>query len=197
MYVGGDSDYVLRYKRFKSFNQELSYYNLPKSGVCLLVCWFRVCPVDDWSKGDFIWVISFIVAVAFFAAGQLALWPRAECCPTRAVATGGALWPRAERCRAIAMRRPHSRCAHGRSDHYYTIGVNSFQMCLFTHLYFVYKFIATTSSYNLPNSGFLSAALRSNAPIMFYVGLLFFFYSPFVLRNYSTDSHKISRNCVF
>ena len=24
-----------------------------------------------------------------------------------------------------------------------------------------------------------------------------FFYSPFVLRNYSTDSHKIFRNCVF
>ena len=128
--------------------KELSYYNLPKSGVRLLVCWFRVCPVDDWSKGDFIWVISFIVAVAFFAAGQ-----------TRAVATGGVLpdsrcGQRAERCRAIAMRRPHSRCAYGRSDHYYTIGVNSFQMCLFTNLYLVYKFIATTSSYNLPNSGF-------------------------------------------
>ena len=39
-------------------------------------------------------------------------------------------------------------------------------------------------------------------PIMFYVGLFLFifflyFYSPFVLRNYSTDSHKIFRNCVF
>ena len=47
----------------------------------------------------------------------------------------------------------------------------------------------------------LSAALRSNAPIMFYLCLFFlfflFFYSPFVLRNYSTDSHQIFRNCVF
>ena len=49
---------------------------------------------------------------------------------------------------------------------------------------------------------FLSAALRSNAAdyvlrrfIFFYFFL--FFYSPFVLRNYSTDSHKIFRNCVF
>ena len=44
--------------------------------------------------------------------------------------------------------------------------------------------------------GLLSAALRSNAPIMFCYGL-FFFYSTLVLRNYSTDSHKILRNCVF
>mgnify|MGYP003429850104 CR=1 FL=1 len=29
------------------------------------------------------------------------------------------------------------------------------------------------------------------------VYLFLFFYSPFVLRNYSTDSHKIFRNCVF
>ena len=35
---------------------------------------------------------------------------------------------------------------------------------------------------------------------MFYFCLFFlfiFFYSPFVLKNYSTDSHKIFRNCVF
>ena len=48
----------------------------------------------------------------------------------------------------------------------------------------------------------LSAALRSNAPIMFCYGLFFFiffifFYSTLVLKNYSTDSHKILRNCVF
>ena len=42
----------------------------------------------------------------------------------------------------------------------------------------------------------LSAALRQ--PIMFCYGLfLFFFNSPFVLRNYPTDSHQIFRNCVF
>ena len=40
-------------------------------------------------------------------------------------------------------------------------------------------------------------------PIMFYfcsfifIYFLKLFYSPFVLRNYSTDSHQISRNCVF
>ena len=31
-------------------------------------------------------------------------------------------------------------------------------------------------------------------PIIFYLCL--FFYSPFVLRNYSTDSHQIFRDCV-
>ena len=37
--------------------------------VCWFVCWFRICqvrdvhgPVNDWSKGDFIWVISIFVA---------------------------------------------------------------------------------------------------------------------------------------
>ena len=35
-------------------------------------------------------------------------------------------------------------------------------------------------------------------PIMFSYGLfLFFFYSPFVLRNYSTYSHQIFMDCVF
>jgi hypothetical protein len=37
-------------------------------------------------------------------------------------------------------------------------------------------------------------------PIMFCYGLFLFFlffYSPFVLRNYPTDSHQIFRNCVF
>ena len=39
-------------------------------------------------------------------------------------------------------------------------------------------------------------------PIMFYLCLFIFylfnfFYSPFVLRNYPTDSHQIFRNCVF
>ena len=34
-------------------------------------------------------------------------------------------------------------------------------------------------------------------PIMCYFCLFLFFYSPFVLRNYSTDSHQIFRNCVF
>ena len=35
-------------------------------------------------------------------------------------------------------------------------------------------------------------------PIMFYSCLfIFFFYSPFVLRNYLTDLRKIFRNCVF
>ena len=45
----------------------------------------------------------------------------------------------------------------------------------------------------------LSAALRSNAPIMFCYGLFIylFFYSTFVLRNYPTDSHQIFRNSVF
>ena len=31
-------------------------------------------------------------------------------------------------------------------------------------------------------------------PLFIY---FFFFYSPFVLRNYSTDSHQIFKNCVF
>ena len=48
---------------------------------------------------------------------------------------------------------------------------------------------------------FLSAALRSNAadyvlPLFIYF-IFLFFYSPFVLRNYPTDSHQIFRNCVF
>ena len=50
----------------------------------------------------------------------------------------------------------------------------------------------------------LSAALRSNAAdyvlrrfIYLFFIYFFIFYSPFVLRNYSTDSHKIFRNCVF
>ena len=77
---------------------------------------------------------------------KLALWPRAECCQTRAVATGGAL----------------SSHRHVATTLYYAIGVNSFQMCLFTNLYFVYKFIATTSSYNLPNSGFFLVSNLSN-----------------------------------
>ena len=46
---------------------------------------------------------------------------------------------------------------------------------------------------------YISAPVRSNA-VADYVLPLFiffiFFYSPFVLRNYSTDSHKISRDCV-
>ena len=47
--------------------------------------------------------------------------------------------------------------------------------------------------------GFLSAALRSNAADYVLPRFIFFifFYLPFVLRNYSTDSHKILRNCVF
>ena len=48
--------------------------------------------------------------------------------------------------------------------------------------------------------GLLSAPLRSNggrlcfATVYFFI---YFFYSPFVLRNYSTDSHQIFRNRVF
>ena len=49
---------------------------------------------------------------------------------------------------------------------------------------------------------FLSAALRSNVadyvlPLFIFFFFFFFLYSPFVDRNYSTDSHQISRNCVF
>ena len=47
-----------------------------------------------------------------------------------------------------------------------------------------------------------SAALRINAAdyvlrrFIFFI-FFFIFYSPFVLRNYPTDSHQIFRNCVF
>ena len=49
----------------------------------------------------------------------------------------------------------------------------------------------------------LSAPLRSNGAdyvlllFIFIFYFLLFFYSPFVLRNYPTDSHQIFRNCVF
>ena len=50
----------------------------------------------------------------------------------------------------------------------------------------------------------LSAPLRSNGAdyvlllFIYFIYLFFkFFYSPFVLRNYPTDSHQIFRNCVF
>ena len=33
--------------------------------------------------------------------------------------------------------------------------------------------------------------------LLLFIFILFFFYSPFVFRNYSTDSHQIFRNCVF
>ena len=33
--------------------------------------------------------------------------------------------------------------------------------------------------------------------IFIFIFYFFIFYSPFVLRNYSTDSHQIFRNCVF
>ena len=33
--------------------------------------------------------------------------------------------------------------------------------------------------------------------LVFFIFLFYFFYSPFVLRNYSTDCHQISRDCVF
>ena len=50
--------------------------------------------------------------------------------------------------------------------------------------------------------GLLSALLRSKGAdyvlrrFIFYF-FLFFFYSPFVPRNYSTDFRKIFRKCVF
>ena len=49
---------------------------------------------------------------------------------------------------------------------------------------------------------FLSAALRSKAAdyvfaTVYFLFFYLFFNSPFVLRNYPTDSHKIFRNCVF
>ena len=56
----------------------------------------------------------------------------------------------------------------------------------------------------------LSAPLRSHGAdymiildvlhlfiLIFLILIFLFFHSPFVLRNYSTDSHKIFRNCVF
>ena len=69
------------------------------------------------------------------------------------------------------------------------------------HLYFfcdhavaVFFFFLTST-----NMALLSAALHSNAAdyVLRRFILFYFFYSPFVLRNYSTDSHKIFRNCVF
>ena len=44
---------------------------------------------------------------------------------------------------------------------------------------------------------FLSApyALRADYVLLGFI-LFLFLYSPFVLRNYSTDSHQIFRNCV-
>ena len=56
---------------------------------------------------------------------------------------------------------------------------------------------------NLNQTPFLSAPLRSNgcrlcfATVYLFFFYLLFFYSPFVLRNYSTDSHQIFRNRVF
>ena len=48
----------------------------------------------------------------------------------------------------------------------------------------------------------LSAPLRSNGADYVLLRFIFifiylFFYSTFVLRNYSTESHQIFRNCVF
>ena len=45
--------------------------------------------------------------------------------------------------------------------------------------------------------GSLAAADYVLLRFIFLFYFLFFFYSPFVLRNYPTDSHKIFRNCVF
>ena len=46
--------------------------------------------------------------------------------------------------------------------------------------------------------GLLSQPCVATQPIMFCYGLFYFFFdSPFVLRNYPTDSHEIFRNCVF
>ena len=55
---------------------------------------------NDWSKGDFIWIISIIGDVALSAAGQ-----------TRAVATGGAL--------GVALAGPPPGGGHDQ----YTIGL--------------------------------------------------------------------------
>ena len=46
----------------------------------------------------------------------------------------------------------------------------------------------------------LSAPLRSNGAdyvLLLFIFIYLFFYSTFVLRNYSTDFHQIFRNCVF
>ena len=57
------------------------------------------------------------------------------------------------------------------------------------------------SFYNMSSSFLLlSAPLRLNGAdyvLLLFIFFIFVFYSPFVLRNYATDSHQIFRNCVF
>ena len=79
-------------------------------------------------------------------------------------------------------------------------------LCLFYFLFFIGTRVRSTkvADYVLLLFIFifssLSAPLRSKGSRLCFTSVylfIFFFYSPFVLRNYSTDYHKIFRDCVF